>query len=198
MGKETMWLPLHIITCDKVFVLVIYFLPMGHNLNGNIMSVENNLAAAYPYLTPCGIAARNVDVAKNIRATLKHFFKGVKFSVRATPLTIDVSWTDGPIQSVVLSKLNKFKGGSFDGMTDCYEYESNDFTDTFGHTNFLSVKRRFSKDLLDHAVLLVEKEKGVKITRHYSQTVDGEFAMSLVVAKAHKLTFVDSVWKLTE
>ncbi|MGE6114068.1 LPD29 domain-containing protein [Aeromonas salmonicida] len=164
------------------------------------MSVEKNLVAAYPYLTPCGIAARNVDVAKNIRATLKHFFKGVKFSVRATPLTIDVSWTDGPIQSVVLSKLNKFKGGYFDGMTDCYEYEyeSNDFSNTFGHTNFLSVKRHFSDELLDHAVLLVEKERSVKVTRHFNQTIDGEFAMSLVVAKANKLILVDSVWTLTE
>lgn len=70
--------------------------------------------------------ARYIDtaeVAKWLRPFLKREFPGVKFSVRieryAGGSSIDVFWTDGPTVDRVEKVTGGFRGGRFEGMTDC-------------------------------------------------------------------------------
>ena len=64
--------------------------------------------------------------ASAIRKRLKSEFPEVKFSVRcsvnSTTDSVDVAWTDGPINSIVDEVLDEYKQGRFDSMTDSYTY----------------------------------------------------------------------------
>lgn len=64
----------------------------------------------------------STETAKLIRAQLKARFPRATFSVRTSKYSggssIDVSWTDGPTQSLVESIIQPFAGSGFDGMTD--------------------------------------------------------------------------------
>jgi len=67
------------------------------------------------------------DTAKLVRKALRADFPGIKFSVRSSTYaggaSIDVSWTDGPIEFDVRDKtLSLYSGASFDGMTDIKSY----------------------------------------------------------------------------
>lgn len=66
------------------------------------------------------------DTAKMIRQTLKNSFPATKFSVRghkyAGGSSINIYWTDGPLQKDVDSIVKLYEGASFDGMTDSKTY----------------------------------------------------------------------------
>lgn len=66
------------------------------------------------------------ETAKLVRKALKEAFPKVKFSVRSDVYSggasIDVSWTDGPIQKTVENSIKKFEGSDFDGMIDLKTY----------------------------------------------------------------------------
>lgn len=76
--------------------------------------------------------ARIVDtaeVAKMVRAQLRNTFgKATKFSVRidrySMGSSVSISWTDGPLENVVLEACGQFTGGRFQGLTDC-SYSAN-------------------------------------------------------------------------
>lgn len=60
--------------------------------------------------------------AVEIRKALKKAFPGVKFSVRSDTFSmgdsVDVSWTDGPMDELVKSITDMFRYGRFDSMQD--------------------------------------------------------------------------------
>lgn len=62
------------------------------------------------------------DVAKMIRKKLKATFKGVKFSIKMQRYSggssINVSWTDGPTDTMVSAITGGYQGAGFDGMID--------------------------------------------------------------------------------
>ena len=68
------------------------------------------------------------DTAKMIRQTLKNSFPATKFSVRghkyAGGSSINIYWTDGPLQKDVDSIVKLYEGASFDGMTDSKSYHN--------------------------------------------------------------------------
>ena len=68
------------------------------------------------------------DTAKLVRAALKRGFPGVKFSVRSSTYaggaSIDVSWTDGPLDTDVNPVVKRYAGAGFDGMIDLKYYRS--------------------------------------------------------------------------
>lgn len=76
----------------------------------------NNLAATARYID-------TRDVAKLVRKHIKTAFPGVKFSVRidryAGGSSVGVVWTDGPVEQSVRTFLHAFRGGRFNGQTDC-------------------------------------------------------------------------------
>jgi hypothetical protein len=62
------------------------------------------------------------ETAKLIRAQLKKTFPGTKFSVRSSTYSmgasVDVTWTDGPADTMVEPICRQFNGSNFDGMID--------------------------------------------------------------------------------
>jgi hypothetical protein len=90
--------------------------------------------------------------AKNIRKELKKF-KGVKFSVRNSYYgSIDVNWTDGPMQEKVKTIINKYKDGYFDSMQDIYEYSASPFNAVFGSAQYPGVQRSYSDEMIGKAI----------------------------------------------
>ena len=67
------------------------------------------------------------EAAKRVRVELKHHFPNTKFRVRTSYFSmgnsIDVSWDLGPTTRQVDAIIGKYQEGSFDGMTDSYNYE---------------------------------------------------------------------------
>lgn len=97
------------------------------------------LRKAYPHLIE-GAAA------KNIRIELKQAFPKIKFSVRAKSFSggndINISWTDGPTKKQVEAIANKYEAGSFDGMTDSYNYNHSPWTEVFGSSKYIFCNRQ--------------------------------------------------------
>jgi hypothetical protein len=115
------------------------------------------LIAAHPELTPVSSELRgHVLAAKNIRVELKRAFPGVKFSVRGKSYSggnsIDVSWVDGPTSKQVDEIIQKYSGGSFDGMTDCYNYSRDPFTAAFGDSKYIFARRDYSPALIGDVI----------------------------------------------
>lgn len=100
------------------------------------------LKAEYPYLNAKGDHMSSAEVAKNVRTLLKHKFPGAKFSVRKSDGdAIYVRWTGGPEHEDVDTLARMFKQGTFDGMTDCYEYSLSPFNDAFGGVRYVFCDR---------------------------------------------------------
>lgn len=68
------------------------------------------------------------DTAALIRKVLRNAFPATKFSVTTARgsmvSSVDVRWTDGPTVKLVDKFLAPFESGSFDGMTDGYDYKT--------------------------------------------------------------------------
>lgn len=109
------------------------------------LTVAKALQAANPHLIP---GNTRVIAAKNIRIELKRAFPGVKFSVTSESFSmgdaISIRWTDGATGKQVEEITGKYKAGSFDGMTDCYDYESTNWTEAFGDAKYVSTSREYS------------------------------------------------------
>lgn len=105
------------------------------------------LQAVNPHLVPAGNNPL-IAASKNIRIELKAKFPGVKFSIKTSRYSggdsINIYWTDGPTTDQVESISRKYKGGHFDGMTDCYNSERNCWTDAFGDAMYVFAKREYS------------------------------------------------------
>jgi Domain of unknown function (DUF3560)/Large polyvalent protein associated domain 29 len=67
------------------------------------------------------------ETAKFVRVALKENFPGIKFSVKSSTQTINISWTDGPIAKQVQAVTKYFGGMSFDGMQDMDTYHEQAF-----------------------------------------------------------------------
>lgn len=71
---------------------------------------------------------QSATTAALIKKILKKEYPHIKFSVCsdnfANGNSVDVSWTDGIPESKIDSFLRQFEQGTFDGMTDCYNYDN--------------------------------------------------------------------------
>lgn len=93
-----------------------------------------------------------VTAAKNIRIELKRAFPGVKFSVTGESFSggdaISISWIDGPTKNDVKEISGKYQAGSFDGMTDYYNYDHDAWNDSFGSAKYITTSRKYSPELV--------------------------------------------------
>ena len=108
------------------------------------------LQAKHPNLIP--VNAKNnalIAAAKNIRIELAEAFRGCRFSVKSSRFSggdsIDVRWIDGPTTAQVDSIIGKYAAGSFDGMTDCYDYSMSAWNDAFGDAKYVHSSRDYSE-----------------------------------------------------
>jgi hypothetical protein len=111
---------------------------------------ENELRAKYPFLQQANGAICGVNLASaNLRTLLGRLWPSVRFSVRLEKYSggnsTNITWTDGPSEKQVEAYANRFQSGSFDGMTDCYNYSA-DAWHIFGETKYLSCRREYSDE----------------------------------------------------
>jgi hypothetical protein len=70
----------------------------------------------------------SAQAAKAVRAALKVAFPGMKFAVRCENYSggnaVRINWTNGPAVEAVEEIGRNFTAGSFNGMTDSYEYKA--------------------------------------------------------------------------
>lgn len=116
-------------------------------------SAAQALQATHPHLVG---GNSYVTAAKNMRTELKRAFPGIKFSVQSKSYSggcsITVYWTDGPTSKAVESIINKYSGGSFDGMIDLYEYKHSAWTDAFGSAKYVFATRRYSDAMIQQVI----------------------------------------------
>jgi len=88
------------------------------------------------------------QVAKLIRKELKEKFPGIKFSVRSESFaggnSVDIDYTDGVPDDEIRKIVNKYEAGSFDGMTDMYNY---DYDKTGPTAKYVMVQRSISPEV---------------------------------------------------
>lgn len=111
------------------------------------------LRAAHPELAaPTDQRDGLVTAARNLRAQLKARWPDIKFYVRTDRFSggdaLRVSWTDGPKSALVDAIAKRYRAGSFDGMTDCYDYSGTAWTAAFGDAKYVTVTRNYSPALL--------------------------------------------------
>lgn len=117
---------------------------------------EKTLPQQYPYLETIASYEKRTGKSycrlavgtQNIKTELKRAFPGVKFSVKRKTFSggddINVSWDDGPTTAQVNEIIGKYAIGSFDGMTDCYNYSHSVFTDLFGGSKYVMANRNLT------------------------------------------------------
>jgi len=119
------------------------------------LEIAKALWATHPHLVP-NTGDGLVTAAKNIRIELKAEFPGVKFAVRTSRFSggdsIDISWTDGPTTKQVESITSQYQAGTFDGMTDCYDYEHSAWTDAFGDGKYVHTQRSYSDSVVRQVI----------------------------------------------
>ncbi len=98
--------------------------------------------------------------AKAIRKELKGAFPKIKFIVRSSSFaggnSISVKWTDGPTEKDVSQITYKYEYGTFDGMTDCYNYDK--VRKDLPQVKYLSTYRSYATETLQK--VLKENEGG--------------------------------------
>jgi len=99
-------------------------------------------------------------LGKNMRIELARAFPGVKFSVRSQRFSggddIRVEWLDGPTSAQVDAIIQRYRTGTFDGMTDSYEYrDDHAWTDAFGDAKYIFAQRENSDRAIASAIRTV-------------------------------------------
>jgi hypothetical protein len=104
------------------------------------------------------------ETAKVIRSLLRATFPTTTFSVRcgrgAGVSSVRISWTDGPTAARVDSLVGAFEAGSFNGMTDSYDYDRDSFLNIDGvmyrpGTRFIFTERTLSVSLVNRCIAQV-------------------------------------------
>ena len=106
------------------------------------------------------------ETAKEVRAVLKRYWPGLKFSVRSDTYSggasIRVRWYDGPTGKQVEKRIGCFAGASFDGMVDLKEYHDSTLRGevvSFG-ANYVFCERQYSAAFLGRIAQAVAKDWG--------------------------------------
>jgi hypothetical protein len=147
-----------------------------------------NLPAAHPHLLTRAMRpnwSAHRLAAENIRRELKRRFPGVKFSVTSESYaggnSVDVRWTDGPTAKEVEAVANRHAAGSFDGMTDLYEYDrDNVFGEVFGATKYVHCEREWTlaavrkangdESIPENWAAAHDYDRAVRIRRKWAET----------------------------
>lgn len=99
------------------------------------------LIAGHPHLTPAADRYDRNLVGKNIRAMLKA--EGIKASVRrsGTAYYVDLlTQVSQDRRRDLVAMCDRFQGGTFDGMSDCYVYARTAWTEAFGSIDYVFVQ----------------------------------------------------------
>ena len=134
-----------------------------------------------------------MPAAKNVRRDLKSL-PGVKFSVKSSYDTINVSWQDGPTRSEVEAVIEKYENGKFDAMTDCFNFDTSPFNAVFGGCRYVFVQREHSDELMAVANPLSRDAQRRASDRRHKPAYLGEWAQCLLTREANQITLVAGGW----
>jgi len=88
------------------------------------------------------------EVAKLLRKELKEKFPGIKFNIRSRSFSggndVRIDYINGVPADEIRKIVNKYEAGSFDGMTDMYNY---DYDKTGPTAKYIMVNRNISDDV---------------------------------------------------
>jgi hypothetical protein len=119
--------------------------------------VTAELRAIYPWAA--AIKAKGLSsqatAAACIRRELADVFPGVTFTVKSSSASmtnsVDIGWTLGPTTAEVEAVTSKYQYGSFDGMTDCYNHDTDVYSRAVGvvleQSKWVSENRSYPDDL---------------------------------------------------
>lgn len=89
------------------------------------------------------------DCAKAIRTELKQLYPQIKFSVTSENFAggdaVRVGYTDGVKEKDIEEVLKKYEYGSFDGMTDSYDY--NNVIEGLAQVKYVTLNRTISNEI---------------------------------------------------
>lgn len=105
----------------------------------------------------------HAQVAKLIRKKLKEKFPSIKFTVRSRSFTggndVRISY-DNAVPSKDIEKItNKYAAGSFDGMTDMYNYN---YDKTGPTAKYIFVERHITNDIWEKTKIYIAERYGIK------------------------------------
>lgn len=96
-----------------------------------------------------GKSSSHAGAAAAIKAELTALYPGIKFSCTSDSFSmgdsVHVKWTDGPTDEEVNNVIKKYQYGSFDGMTDMYEYTNS--REDIPQSKYVSASRTQSDSL---------------------------------------------------
>jgi hypothetical protein len=146
-----------------------------------------DLKAKYPWAKQDG--SGHARAAFNIKKELQNAFPGVKFSVKSSSFaggnSVDVHWENGPTSAEVDAIISKYEQGSFNGMTDCYEYDHSGYADAveiwLGSTKYAHSHRKVSAEY-------VAKIRELLIERGYTFTDEDRHGF----ARDHQVAYATS------
>ena len=102
------------------------------------------------------------EVAKLIRKELKEKYPGIKFMVRSRSFTgdndVNIDYINGVPTDEIRKIVNKYEAGSFDGMTDMYNY---DYDKTGPTAKYIFANRNITEDIREKAKNKIAKDFGI-------------------------------------
>lgn len=128
------------------------------------------LRTQYPWAGKNDGLSTHARAAKNLRTELGRAFPGTTFRVTSSSYSggnsIDVAWTNGPTSEQVKKITGKYTCGSFDGMTDSYDYDRSAAGDAvdevLGRVRHLFENREASPELAAKGRELILAEYGIE------------------------------------
>lgn len=104
--------------------------------------------------------------AKQIKQDLKKAFPDVVFSVKSDNFSmgdsVNVSWTDGPLEEQVEELICQYEYGKFNGMEDIYEYTNR--RDDIPQTKYLMCSRKRSLQTEEQLTAIINEHYGLHYT----------------------------------
>lgn len=138
------------------------------------------LKVLYPWAKQDG--SGHARAAANIKKELGMTFPGVAFSVKSDSFSmgnsVHVCWSLGPTEDEVRKITGKYEAGSFDGMTDCYNYDDSVEAAAvkihLGQSKYVMENRRIPQETLEQLSKDLCVMQGVAYVGHYTKNLLGE------------------------
>ena len=108
------------------------------------------------------MSSDHAEVAKLLRKELKEKFPEIKFTVRSRSFTggndVRINYINGVPADEIRKICHKYEAGSFDGMTDMYNY---DYDKTGPTAKYIFVNRSISDDVWEKTKKELAYSRGI-------------------------------------
>jgi hypothetical protein len=110
--------------------------------------------------------SEQAQCAAMIRRELKLHYPHTTFRVTSKGYSmgdhVSIHWADGPSDAQVEHLANKYEEGSFDGMTDCYNYRPN--ADNIPRSKYVFTTREMTEETRSAVLITLNARMGWSLT----------------------------------